>query len=105
MSNAIQLRDASDVTRAKRERGTIQNYQQLASNMQLPLGGIPHTDLMYLARYYATYIPTDSLRSVAITNASGYLTGTNYVTTEIAIYSCSDCSGSSYQNSYYQTLQ
>ena len=105
MSNAIQLRDASDVTRVKRERGTIQSYLQLSNMNQLPIGGIPHTDLQYFARRRATYIPMDSLTTVISANASGVITSTKYITTEIAIQSCSDCSGTSFQPILYQQIQ
>ncbi len=107
MSNAIQLFDASDVTRLKKNRAIYQNYVQLATKQQLPLGGIPHEDLMAVARYGAAYIPAESLTATVI-NQGDCPTCPNVVqwnTTEIAVVSCSSgCSQSSYQPNFYQQL-
>jgi len=105
MSNAIQLRDASDVTRVKRERSTIQNYLHLSNINQLPVGGISHTDLQFFARRNATYIPMDSLTTVISANASGVITEIQYVSTEIAVAPCATCSGSSFEPVFYQRIQ
>ncbi len=63
MSNAIQIRDASDLTTYKKNRAIYHNYDQLQAKAQLPKGGIPAADLMGLARTNATFIPTDSILS------------------------------------------
>ena len=68
MSNAIQIRDASDLTTFKKNRAIYQNYIQLQTKSQLPKGGISSEDLMGIARTNATYIPTDSILSYSIHN-------------------------------------
>lgn len=96
MSNAMELRDASDVTTFRKQRATIQNYYQLTSKGQMPVGGISHTDLMNIARYGATYIPTSSL-TVIQTTSSEFV----YNTTEIVAQPCVSCSGSSYEPLFF----
>jgi hypothetical protein len=61
MSNAVQIRDASDLTTYKKNRAIYQNYVQLQAKSQLPIGGIPAEHLMGVARTNATFIPTDSI--------------------------------------------
>uniref|UniRef100_A0A6C0I611 Uncharacterized protein n=1 Tax=viral metagenome TaxID=1070528 RepID=A0A6C0I611_9ZZZZ len=101
MSNAQQLRDSSDVTTFRKQRAIIQNYKQLEGKGQLPIGGIPHEDLMAVARYGATYIPASSIMSTVL-ELSGDVQTLQYSTTEIAARSCSiQCSGSSYQPSLF----
>ena len=95
MSNAQQLRASSDVTTFRKQRALIQNYKQLEGKGQLPIGGIPHEDLMAVARYGATYIPSSSILSTVL-DVSGRQS-LLYFTTEIAARSCETCSGSSYQ--------
>jgi hypothetical protein len=102
MSNAIQLRDASDVTTFRKHRAIQQNYFQLKGKGILPVGGIPHEDLISIARYGATYIPRDSLTGTvgskdAITQSNVVI----YSTNEIVATSCISCSGSSYQPNMY----
>jgi len=102
MSNAIQLRDASDITTFRKQRAIQHSYRQLKVKGMLPIGGIPHEDLMAMARYGATYIPTNSLIGTVasiepITQSNVVL----YSTTEIAVTSCIQCSGSSYQPNMY----
>jgi hypothetical protein len=96
MSNAIQLRNASDVTTFRKQRAVIQNYKQLEGKGQLPIGGIPHEDLMAVARYGATYIPDSSILATVV-ELSGDVQTLQYSTTQIAATSCIQCSGSSYQ--------
>jgi len=107
MSNAIQLRDASDVTTFRKNRSLYQNYVQLAAKNTTPIGGIPHNDLMAVARYTATYIPMGSLIPQTISEAAcpDCTNNVEYITTEIAAVSCSaSCSGSaSYQPLIYPT--
>lgn len=95
MSNAQQLRDSSDVTTFRKQRALVQNYKQLEGKGQLPIGGIPHEDLMAVARYGATYIPDSSIMSTVV-DVSGRQTLV-YSTTEIGARACIQCSGSSYQ--------
>ena len=97
MSNALQLRDASDVTTFRKQRAIIQNYNQLADKNISPIGGIPHEDLMAVARYGATYIPASSVLTTVVANLSGVVQEVTYSTTEIAARPCISCSGSSYQ--------
>jgi hypothetical protein len=61
MSNAIQIRDASDLTTYKKNRALYQNYLQLQSKSQLPMGGISSEHLMGVARTNALVIPTNSI--------------------------------------------
>jgi hypothetical protein len=106
MSNAIQLFDASDVTRMKKNRALYQNYVQLAAKQQLPVGGIPHEDLMAVARYGATYIPAESLTATVVeqANCPACPNTVQWNTTEIAVQPCAVCEGSSYQPGFYREL-
>ena len=61
MSNAVQIRDASDVIKYKKDRAIYQNYVQLDAKAQLPIGGIPHEHYMAIARANDTFIPASSL--------------------------------------------
>jgi len=102
MSNAIQLRDASDITTFRKQRAIQHSYRQLKDKGILPVGGIPHEDLMAMARYGATYIPAHSL--IGTVGSINPLTQSNvvlYSTTEIAVTSCIQCSGGSYQPNMY----
>lgn len=105
MSNAIQLRDSSDVTTFRKNRGIYQNYIQLQAKQQLPTWAIPQTDLMAVARANAVYIPAQSLLATVTAQAScpACTDTVTYVTSEIAAISCSaNCSaGSSYQPGIY----
>jgi hypothetical protein len=58
-----QLRDASDVTRLKRQQGVKRNYQNLSSTQKnyKPIGGIPHTDLLDMAHTTQSYGPSNAL--------------------------------------------
>jgi hypothetical protein len=108
MSNAVQIRDASDVTAFKKMRAIQQNYVQLKAKQQLPLGGIPQSDMMALARRNATYIVNDS-RLATVTAQAGCPECTDTVTYtggQIVAYSCSTtCSeGNSYQPDTFQDL-
>lgn len=108
MSNAIQLRDASDVTTLKKQRAIQRNYEQLQDKNQLPIGGIPHSDLMAVARYGATYIPTDSLIPTVLgqnTSCALCPNSVSYETSEIVSEHCgSNCNGSSFQLEQYVKL-
>jgi hypothetical protein len=109
MSNAIQLRDSSDVTTFHKNRALYQNYNQLKAKNQLPIGGISHNDFMGVARQNAMYIPTDSMIAIVTEQADCPIcvNDVTYVTTEIVAVSCSeDCSsGPSYQPGVYQAFQ
>ena len=99
MSNAIQLRDASDFIEFKKQRGIQQNYAQLKSKKELPIGGISSADLMALARTNATYIPANSLVVTVTSQAAcpSCRDSITYVAGQIAAAACSTCAGSSYQ--------
>ena len=84
-----QLRDASDVTRMLRQRGTKINYQILSStgkNFQ-PIGGISHTDFYDMAHTTQSFGPSNSL-----------ITTGGYTTPQ-----CSSCGTGSYTP--FSTLQ
>jgi len=96
--NAIQLRDASDITEFRKKRAIQQNYVQLRSKNQLPIGGISHEHLMALARTNAMYIPANSL--VAVVNAQAACPSCKdsviYTAGQVVSYGCSTtCSGGS----------
>lgn len=99
MSNAIQLRDASDFIEFKKQRGIQQNYAQLKSKKQAPIGGISSGDLMAIARTNATYIPASSLVVTVTSQAScpSCRDTITYIAGQIAAAACSTCAGSSYQ--------
>jgi hypothetical protein len=109
MSNAIQLRDASDVTTFKKQKALYRNFTILQGKDQVPLGGISHTDLMGYARTRATYIPADSLVATVTAQADcpACVNSVEYSTTAIVAPVCvSGCaSGGSYAPNYYQTFQ
>jgi hypothetical protein len=68
----VQLRDASDVTRMLRQRGTKMNYQILGSSTGKnsdPIGGISHTDL-----YDMSYTTQSVGPSNALLSTRGYMT-------------------------------
>lgn len=106
MSNAVQIRDASDVTTLKKMRATQQNYIQLSAKNQLPKGGISHEDMMALARTNATYIVNDSRLATVISQAAypDVVDGVLYTGGQIVSFSCSlTCSaGNSYQPLIFQ---
>lgn len=66
-----QFRDASDVTRMKRQQGVKRNYQVLSSTgkNQRPIGGISHTDFLDMAHTTQSYGPSNALMPV-----HGYVT-------------------------------
>jgi hypothetical protein len=110
MSNAIQIRDASDVTTYKKQKALYQNFKALKARSELPLGGISHTDLMGYARVGAQYIPTDSLVATVTAQADcpACMNTVSYSTTNLVagICSTSGCtSGSSYAPGLYQSVQ
>lgn len=90
MSNSIQLRDSSDITTFKKNRAIYQNYIQRQAKGVLPIGGIPHEDLMAVGRIGAQYIPTDSLATVVTAQADcpSCTNTVTYATTEIAAKAC-----------------
>ena len=109
MSNAIQIRDASDVTTFKKQKALYRNFETLKARNELPIGGISHTDLMGFARTRATYIPADSLVATvtaqadcpACTNTVTYST-----TAKVASVCVTGCAtGGSYAPNYYQQIQ
>jgi hypothetical protein len=104
--NSIQIRDASDVTKFKKMRAIQQNYTQLKAKNEVPDGGIPQTDLMALARYYATYIVNDSrMPTVTVQTACPECPETvTYTNGQIVANGCEPCSGSSYQPSAFTQL-
>lgn len=61
MSNAIQIRDASDLTTHKKRLLTGKNYDILYGKQQMPIGGIPPSDLMSLGFARTPSIPTNSI--------------------------------------------
>ena len=102
MSNAIQLRDASDITTFRKQRAIQHSYRQLKDKGMLPVGGIPHEDLMAMARYGATYIPANSLTGTIVgTNPATQSNVVLYSTNEIVATPCIECSGASYQPNMY----
>jgi hypothetical protein len=60
-----QLRDASDVTRLKRQQGVKRNYQNQSSTQKNypPIGGISHTDFLDMAHTTQSYGPSNALMS------------------------------------------
>ena len=107
MSNAIQLRDSSDVTTMRKNKAIQQNYNQLLAKNTFPLGGIPNSDLLRVARRDALYIPYDSLIATVTFQPScpecpNIVT---YTTTQIAVRQCNNCSGSSIQTYPFQQVQ
>lgn len=109
MSNAIQLRDASDVTTFKKQKALYRNFTNLQEKDQVPLGGISHTDLMGYARSRATYISADSLVATVTAQADcpSCTNNVTYSTTATVAPVCvSGCvTGGSYAPNYYQTFQ
>jgi hypothetical protein len=109
MSNAIQIRDASDVTTYKKQKALYRNFETLKARSGLPIGGISHTDLMGFARTRATYIPADSLVATvtaqadcpSCTNSVSY--STTATVAPVCVTGCA--SGGSYAPNYYQALQ
>jgi hypothetical protein len=61
MSNAIQIRDASDLTTLKKRLLTGKNYLILYGKNQMPKGGIPASDLMNFGFVRTPAIPTASI--------------------------------------------
>lgn len=63
-----QIRDASDVTRMKRQQGVKRNYQntsrQFGKNIA-PIGGISHSDLLDMAHTTMAIGPSNALTSQA----------------------------------------
>lgn len=95
MSNAIQIRDASDLTTYKKNRAIYHNYEQLKAKTQLPMGGISSQDLMGIARTNATFIPANSIlvNVVGPADCPVCLNDVSYFTTQIIATSCDiDCS-------------
>lgn len=90
MSNAVQIRDASDLTTYKKNRAIYHNYEQLQAKNQLPKGGIPATDLMGLARTNGTFIPTDSILAnvVGPPDCPTCFNDVQYFTTEVLATAC-----------------
>ena len=109
MSNAIQLRDSSDVTTYLKQKALYRNFTILAGKNQVPLGGISHTDLMGYARTHATYIPADSLVATVTAQAdcpACVNTVTWVATASVASVCVSGCpNGGSYAPGYYQSFQ
>jgi hypothetical protein len=102
MSNAFQLRDASDITTFKKNRAIYQNYVQLESKGQLPIGGISHEHLMAVARTNVQYIPMSSIAPTitALTPTGNTVT---YATTEVAADRCDpSCGGGAYMPETYR---
>ncbi len=66
-----QLRDASDVTRMKRQQGVKRNYEILSSTgkNERPIGGISHTNFLDMAHTTQSYGPSNALMP-----AHGYVT-------------------------------
>jgi hypothetical protein len=61
-----QLRDASDVTRMKRQQGARRNYQVLSRQYGkglTPIGGISHTDFYDMAHTTQSFGPSNVVMS------------------------------------------
>jgi len=77
-----QLRDASDVTRLKRQQGAKRNYQVLSTKYGKglsPIGGISHTDFYDMAHTTQSFGPSNVV-----------LSGKNYTTPQ-----CTPCDSAS----------
>lgn len=101
MSNSVQIRDASDITKFKKDRAIYQNYVQLSAKGQIPVGGISHNDLMSVARKNVQFIPMSSI--LPTVTAYSYTGNTvTYSTSEIAAPSCDpSCVGGAYMPDTY----
>lgn len=87
MSNAVQIRDASDITKYKKDRLIYQHYVQLQAKSQLPVGGIPHEHLMAVARANDRFIPTSSI--LPTVTASGVTSNVvSYNTSQVIATTC-----------------
>lgn len=102
MSNSIQLRDASDVIKFRKDRSIHQNYIQLEAKNQIPIGGIPHEHLMAVARTNVQFIPMSSILP-KITAISPIGNTVTYITSEIAALKCDlTCEGGAYMPETYR---
>jgi hypothetical protein len=106
MSNAVQLRDSSDITTFLKNRAIYQNYVQLESKNQLPIGGISHEHLMSISRANDNFIPMSSIlpKVTAISPTGNTVT---YSTTSIVATACDPTCASgtympeTYRNNFY----
>lgn len=104
MSNAAQIRDASDVIRYKKNRAIYQHYVQLEAKNQLPIGGIPHEHLMAIARANDLFIPASSiLPTVTVQSGCPECQNTvTYATGQTAAAKCNTCNpGGNYMPETY----
>jgi hypothetical protein len=91
MSNAVQIRDASDITKYKKDRLIYQNYVQLNAKVQLPIGGIPHEHLMAIARANDSFIPTSSLIQTVTARTSSGPNTVLYAVGQTIADKCNNC--------------
>lgn len=105
MSNAVQIRDASDVIKYKKDRAIYENYVQLQAKSQLPIGGIPHEHLMAVARANDTFIPMSSIipTITAISSCGTCPNTVTYITGQTIAVTCSSgCTpGGNYMSETY----
>jgi hypothetical protein len=107
MSNAVQIRDASDLTTYKKRGLMVQNYNQLSAKDQKPKGGIPHYDLMNFGFARTPAIPAGSI----LTNIIGppgcplCFNQVEVLTTEIISEGCSPACEAPYSPESYQNYQ
>lgn len=105
MSNAVQIRDASDVIKYKKDRAIYENYVQLEAKSQLPIGGIPHEHYMAIARANDTFIPASSIipKITAVSSCGSCPNTVSYVTGQTIAVTCSaDCTpGGNYMPETY----
>ena len=102
MSNSVQIRDASDVIKFRKDRSIYQHYVQLEAKNQIPIGGIPHEHLMAVARTNVQFIPTSSIipKITAVSSTGNTVT---YSTSEIAAPKCDEaCVGGAYMPETYR---
>lgn len=104
MSNAVQIRDASDITEYKKKRAIYQHYVQLQAKNQLPIGGIPHEHLMAIARANDLFVPASSILPKVTANSScpECQNTVTYTTGQTAAAKCNTCNpGANYMPETY----
>ncbi len=104
MSNAVQIRDASDIIKYKKDRAIYQHYVQLEAKGQLPIGGIPHEHLMALARANDTFIPMNSIvpKVTVVASCPECSNTVTYATGQTSASNCASCSpGGNYMPETY----
>ena len=107
MSNAVQIRDASDLTTYKKRGFALHNYNQLNTKNQKPKGGIPHADLMDFGFARTAAIPAGSILTNIIGPAGCPLcfNQVTTLTTEIVSDGCTPNCLAPYGAEAYQSYQ